>query len=177
MCVCVCLRQRYIFWHHTQSKDLFTLWICKSLPATITQTDRCTEPVTESHELWTLFLSHLTPVMLNTWQGFVGALDGWVGAYHVSACVLVCQCVGVCQFVSSGAYRTWTRGATVSFGWMNCSRLHCCKIAAVFVSTPLCSSRNTDSDKWLLSHCRDCMGGQRDVRSGKPTQWNINVCS
>lgn len=100
-----------------------------------------------------------------------------MGAYHGCACVcqraLVCRCVSVCQQWRPQDVNTWGYS---QLGWMNYSR-RCCKTAAVFVSTPLCPSRNTDSDKWLLSHCRECMGGQRDVRSGKPTQWNENVCS
>lgn len=76
---------------------------------------------------------------------FVGAVDGvggWLARFCVCQCVLVCQCVGVCQFVSSGAYRTWTRGATVSLGGMNYSRLCRCK-TLVYLSARRCARPGT----------------------------------
>lgn len=88
---------------------------------------------TDTLYLWLNVISLLT--------GFLSA--GWVGGQQPSVCVTVCRCVShVSRTVGE------LRQAVV-------------KKAGVFVSTPLCPSRNTESDKWLLSHAGDYTAGQR----------------
>lgn len=176
MCVCD-VKCRRICLQHTPSKDSFTLWLCSRLLATVAQTDAL--------NLWQDRMNCQRYISVSSCRGDAQHLTGfcWCGGgvggrlARLSVCVgvPVCRCVSVCQQWRLQDVNTW--GHTVSSaGWIT-ARCAVVKNAAVFVSTPLRLSRNTDSDEWPLSHCRDCMGGQRDVRSGKPTQWNENVCS
>lgn len=115
--------------------------------------DRTTEPVNIG-----LFSSRSSDIQHLSGLHLCGTLHGWVAnlstsTVHVCLCVLMRPCVGVCQIVSSGAYKMWAHMGFSQLGWMNCSVVKIKTKPLVYLSARCCVRPGTLT-KWLRSHFR-----------------------